>query len=127
MELHCHRASLQTAFQIVSGVVPTRTPKEILKNVKLEVGNNQATLIGTDQEVGIRYQIPGVETNSSGETLLPTSRVISILRELTDEHVDFSITEDRVEIRSGHSKFQLSAEDPAEFPPWRSSTKPTTT
>ncbi len=117
MELHCHRASLQTAFQIVSGVVPTRTPKEILKNVKLEVGNNQATLIGTDQEVGIRYQIPGVETNSSGETLLPTSRVISILRELTDEHVDFSITEDRVEIRSGHSKFQLSAEDPAEFPP----------
>lgn len=117
MKLRCHRASLQTAFGIVSGVVPSRTPKEILKNVKLEVGGGQATLIGTDQEVGIRYQIPGVETDSDGETLLPTNRVMSILRELTDEHVDFEVSEDRVEIRSGHSQFQLSAEDPAEFPP----------
>ena len=117
MKLHCHRASLQTAFQIVSGVVPSRTPKEILKNVKLEVAGGTATLIGTDQEVGIRYQIPGVETDSAGETLLPTNRVMSILRELTDESVDFEISEDRVEIRSGHSEFQLSAEDPAEFPP----------
>ncbi len=117
MKLRCHRPSLQTAFQIVSGVVPSRTPKEILKNVKLEVASGVATLVGTDQEVGIRYRIPGVETDSAGETLLPTNRVISILRELTDEHVDFEISEDRVKIRSGHSQFQLSAEDPAEFPP----------
>ena len=117
MKLRCHRGPLQTAFQIVSGVVPARTPKEILKNVKLEVADGTATLIGTDQEVGIRYQIPGVETDSAGETLLPTNRVISILRELTDDSVEFEISENRVEIRSGHSQFQLSAEDPAEFPP----------
>jgi DNA polymerase-3 subunit beta len=117
MKLRCHRASLQTAFQIVSGVVPSRTPKEILKNVKLEAADGKATLIGTDQEVGIRYQIPGVGTDSAGETLLPTNRVMAILRELTDDHVEFDITESRVEIRSGHSQFQLSAEDPAEFPP----------
>src|SRR5690606_17077759 len=94
MKLRCQRAPLQTAFQIVSGVVPTRTPKEILKNVKLEVAGGVATLIGTDQEVGIRYQIPSVETDSAGETLLPTNRVISILRELTDDSVEFEISED---------------------------------
>jgi DNA polymerase-3 subunit beta len=116
MKLHCHRPSLMTAFTIVNTVVPSRTPREILKNVKLQVVGGAATLIGTDQEVGIRYQIPGVETQSEGETLLPTARVLSILRELGDESVDIEVEQDRVWIRSGHSEFRLSAEDPAEFP-----------
>src|SRR5690606_34315232 len=68
------------------------------------------------QEVGIRYEIPGVEVEQPGETLLPTSRVASILRELTDETVYLELAENTVWIKSGHSEFKLSAEDPAEFP-----------
>ena len=83
MKLQCHRPTLATSLQIVSGVVPTRTPKEILRNVKLQINNGKVTLLGTDQEVGIRYELTGVETDSSGEVLLPTNRVTSILRELT--------------------------------------------
>lgn len=116
MKLHCHRATLSTAFQIVNTVVPSRTPKEVLRNVKLEVTGGKATLIGTDQEVGIRYAVDGVETKSDGQTLLPTNRMIAILRELTDDHVDLEIEDDKVWVRSGHSEFRLSAEDPAEFP-----------
>ena len=117
MKLHCHRPTLATAFQIVSGVVPSRTPKDILRNVKLQVGGGKATLVGTDQEVGIRYDIPGVETDSDGEVLLPKDRLIAILRELTDDGVDLEVTEKALWIRSGHSEFKLSSEDPAEFPP----------
>lgn len=117
MKLRCHRPTLATAFQIVSGVVPSRTPKDILRNVKLQVGGGKATLVGTDQEVGIRYDIPGVETDSDGEVLLPKDRLIAILRELTDDGVDLEVTEKALWVRSGHSEFKLSAEDPAEFPP----------
>ena len=74
-------------------------------------------LVGTDQEVGIRYDIPGVETDSAGEVLLPKDRVIAILRELTDDGIDLEVTENALWVRSGHSEFRLSAEDPAEFPP----------
>ena len=116
MKLQCHRPSLATAFGVVGAVVPSRTPKEILKNVKLQVGDGKATLVGTDQEVGIRYEIPQVETSSAGESLLPASRVISILRELPDETVVLEVDEGAVWIRSGHSEFRLSSEDPAEFP-----------
>lgn len=117
MKLRCHRPSLSTAFQVVSGVVPTRTPKDVLKNVKLEIRDGHVTLIGTDQEVGIRYVVPGVETDSAGELLLPTTRVISILRELTDDAVELESTGESIMIRSGHSEFQLGSEDPLEFPP----------
>ncbi|MCH8828732.1 MAG: DNA polymerase III subunit beta [Planctomycetes bacterium] len=116
MKLQCHRSSLMTAFQIVGGVVPARTPKEILKNVKLSVDENTATLIGTDQEVGIRYEIPGVEIESPGETLLPTNRVISILRELQENSVLLEVTEKGVRIRSGQSDFILAVEEAVEFP-----------
>lgn len=116
MKIHCHRPSLTTAFQVVSGVVPARTPKDILKSVKLQAADGGTTLIGTDQEVGIRYEIPGIEIETPGETLLPANRTISILRELQEDGVDLEVSDGSICIRSGHSEFKLSAEDPAEFP-----------
>lgn len=116
MKLVCHRPSLSAALQIVSGVVPSRTPKEILKNIKLKVDSGRPVLIGTDQEIGIRHELQNVETDSTGEVLLPTQKVISILRELTDDHVTLEATERSVVISGGHSEFNLSTEDPAEFP-----------
>ena len=116
MKLKCPRHLLAAAFQTVSGVVPSRTPKEILKNVKLTVADQQATLIGTDQEVGIRYQLPEVETDSAGEILLPTQRVQAILREIQDDVISLEAEEGTVWVRAGSSEFRLSTEDPAEFP-----------
>lgn len=116
MKLHCHKASLATAFQVVSGVVPTRTPKEILRNVMLQTRDGVTTLSGTDLEIGIRYEIPGVEVEKSGDALLPAARMISILRELTEPTLDLEVTEEGLRIRSGQSDFILSAGDATEFP-----------
>ena len=117
MNLNCHRPSLLSALQIVAGVVPSRTPKEVLKNIKLQVDGGTTVLIGTDQEVGVRQEVHSVETDSTGEVLLPTNRVIQILRELSDDQVTLEATERSLIIRGGHSEFSLSTEDPLEFPP----------
>ena len=117
MKLHFHRPSLAAAMNLVSAVVPTRTPRDILKNVKLSATSDGVTLIGTDQEVGIRYLLEGVETDSTGEVLLPTNRVVSILRELQNDSVDIDVTQDSITIKSGQSEFELAAENPADFPP----------
>lgn len=116
MKLQCSRNILASAFQTVGSVVPSRTPKEILKNVKLTVADRQATLVGTDQEVGIRFQLPEVETDSEGEILLPTQRVQAILREITEDVVSLEAEDGTVWVRAGSSQFRLSTEDPAEFP-----------
>jgi DNA polymerase III subunit beta len=117
MKLTCNRATLASALQIVNGVVPTRTPKEVLKNVKLQVDTGSVVLIGTDQEVGIRFEVSDVQTDSTGVVLLPTARVISILRELSDDEVILDASEKALVIKGGASEFTLSTEDPAEFPP----------
>ncbi|WP_010587806.1 DNA polymerase III subunit beta [Schlesneria paludicola] len=117
MQLTCQRNSLTAAFQTVAGVVPSRTPKDILKNVKLQVSGNQATLTGNDSEIGMRCDVPDVQSDSRGEALLPTARVLAVLRELNDDLVQLEITNDATWIRCGYSEFRLSAEDPADFPP----------
>jgi DNA polymerase-3 subunit beta len=117
MQLTCQRASLTSAFQTVAGVVPSRTTKDILKNVKLQVSGGKVLLIGTDSEIGLRCEVPEVVADSSGEALLPTARVLAVLRELTDDVVKLEITGDAIWIRCGYSEFRLSAEDPADFPP----------
>ena len=116
MKLDCHRPSLLSALQVVSGVVPSRTPREILRNVKLQVTPGAAVLIGTDQEVGIRQDVSNVETESTGQVLLPAARVVSILRELTDDVVTLEATDRSLVLKGGQSDFKLSTEDPAEFP-----------
>jgi DNA polymerase-3 subunit beta len=116
MKLDCHRPSLLAALQVVNGVVPSRTPREILRNVKLQVSPTATVLIGTDQEVGIRQEVSSVETDSTGQVLLPASRVISILRELQDDRVTLEATDRSLVIKGGQSEFKLSTEDPAEFP-----------
>ncbi|HWL07884.1 MAG TPA: DNA polymerase III subunit beta, partial [Planctomicrobium sp.] len=116
MKLTVPRNVLQSAFSIVSGVVPQRSPKEILRNVKLTLADGKATLLGTDEEVGVRFELDGVETDSAGEVLLPTQRITAILREVQDDVIRIEITEEALWIRTSQSEFRLSVEDPAQFP-----------
>ena len=116
MKILCQRAQLAAGLQNVGGVVPTRTPKEILKNVKLHVADGKATLIATDQEVGIRYDLPEVEADAGGDVLLPLQRLAAILREVSEDVVAIEVTDDALRVKCGHSDFRLSVSDPAEFP-----------
>ncbi|MDA0832583.1 MAG: DNA polymerase III subunit beta [Planctomycetota bacterium] len=116
MKLNCHRGSLSSALQIVSGAVPARTPKEILKNVKLQVTDSEISLIGTDLETSIRHVIKDCESDQSGEVLLHTARLQSILREIPDERVALEVTPEALIVKGGRSRFRLAVQDPSEFP-----------
>ena len=116
MKLSCSRAALAAAFQTVSGVIPTRTPKPILQNVKLEAADGRAVLIGTDQEVGIRYRLAEANVEVAGEVLLPTNRVLAILREMQGDVVFLETTDSGTVIRGERAQYKLGAENPAEFP-----------
>ena len=117
MQLTLQRHSFTNAFQTVAGAVPSKTTKDILKNVKLQVSRGTLTLLGTDSEIGLRCDVPDVDCDTPGEALLPTSRLLAILRELTDDVLKLEITADAIWIRCGYSEFRLSATDPADFPP----------
>ncbi|APZ95300.1 DNA polymerase III subunit beta [Fuerstiella marisgermanici] len=117
MQLTCDRALFSAAFQTAASAVPARTPKDVLRNVYMHLGTGGVEVVGTDQEVAIRYKVDGVTTTSTGEALLPTARVSPILRELQDEQFEIVVEEQSLMIKAASSQFRLSSEDPRDFPP----------
>src|SRR5262245_27523899 len=116
MKATCNREDLLAAFQMVSGVVPARSPKPILLNVKFIGGNEGAVLLATDLEVGIRCKVTGVEVKTPGEVILPTARMLAILRESSDPTIELETDGSQTSVRGQRSRFKLPAESPTEFP-----------
>ncbi|MGD0897162.1 MAG: DNA polymerase III subunit beta [Thermoguttaceae bacterium] len=116
MKITCEREKLLHAFQTAAAVAPTRSPKPILQNVKLEVAGDGAILMGTDLEVGVRMDVQGITVEAPGMVVLPISRFLSILRESSDEKLDIESDGRKIVVRGARSQFQLPSENPADFP-----------
>lgn len=116
MKLSCEREKLLGAFQMVASVVPARSPKAVLQNVKLEAEDEQAALVATDLELGIRMELQGVELEQPGSVLLPSTRVGMILRETPEEKLHLASEGSRIRIWGQRSEFFLPSENPEEYP-----------
>ena len=117
MRAFCDREALLTAFGMVSGVISTRSPKPILQNIKLIASiDNRSVLIGTDLDVGIRYQLPGIKVDKPGTVILPTSQMNSILRTGSDVELIIETDGDCLIVQGLHSQFTLPLEDVNLFP-----------
>jgi len=117
MNVRCVREPLLAALQSAAAVVPSRSPKPVLTNVKLEAEGAQGVVSATDLEMGIRVALDGVETRAAGAVLLPSSRVTAIVRE-SPPGTTFDIESDgtAVIVKAPRTQFRLPAEDPLEFP-----------
>lgn len=116
MKITCEREKLLSAFQTASAVAPSRSPKPILQNVKLEVRDGSAILMATDLEIGVRVEVPGVEVEAAGTAVLPINRFQSILRESSDASLRVETDGQNLVVSGQHSEFRLPAENPDEFP-----------
>jgi DNA polymerase III subunit beta len=116
MKATCQRDKLLHAFQMAASVAPSRSPKPILQNVKLEVTAERAILMGTDLEVGIRVEVDGFTVEAPGNVILPRDRFGKILTESSDETLSLESDGRKVFVRGQRSEFQLPCENPDEFP-----------
>jgi DNA polymerase-3 subunit beta len=116
MKFVCERDKLLSAFQTAATVAPSRSPKPILQNVKLIVTQQQATLLATDMETGIRIDVPGIEVEAAGNAVLPVGRFGSILRESMDAKLLVEADSQGTTGRGDRSEFKLPGQNPDEFP-----------
>ncbi len=117
MRAFCNRDGLLSAFSMVSGVVPARSPKPILQNVKFIADEDEGSiLMGTDLEVGIRHRVLGVRVEQPGTVILPTNHIGSILRTSSDEELEVTTDDDHLMVRGEHAEFTLPIEDASLFP-----------
>jgi DNA polymerase-3 subunit beta len=116
MKLTCQRDSLLSACQLVGAAVAARTTKPILAHMKAVAQDDALVLMGTDTEVGIRYELRGVGVKRAGAAILPPGRLISILRESSDAEIAIEATEAHTVIKTSTGKFELPAHPTDEYP-----------
>src|SRR5437762_183029 len=116
MKIVCHREGLLSACQLASVAVAARDVKPVLRNIKPIVENDRCTLMATDLELGIRLEVRGIRVEEPGEALLPTTRLVSILRESNDEEMTIEAGPDACRVLGQTTEYEMPGEDPAAFP-----------
>ncbi len=116
MKITCDREKLATAFQLAGSVAQSRSPKEVLQNIKIEATEDRVTMMATDMETGIRLDVEGVDVQTPGKALLHVGRVGMILREISDDQLYFESDGSATKIKGLHSEFNLPSANPDEFP-----------
>jgi DNA polymerase-3 subunit beta len=115
MIVTCPRDGLLNACQIASVAVPTRTTMPVYMNVKAIAAKDRLTVMATDLEVGIRYELRGIAVEEPGEAIWPVSRLTAILRESMDSEVRLDADERRTKVNTTTSEYEMPGEDPASF------------
>ena len=116
MKVTCVRSGLLGACKLVQGAVAARSTKPILSNLKAIAQDDALTLMATDLEVGIRYELRGVTVLRAGEAILPAARLASILQETGDGEITLDATAEGTTIKLTGGRYELPGGDPAEFP-----------
>ena len=116
MKITIQREPFFQVFQLAAAVAPSRSPKPILQNVKLDARDGVVTLIATDQEQGVRLTVSEVEIQQPGSAVISVQRMSLILREVGDEQLRIETTPEKIKIQGEHSRFELAAQNPDEFP-----------
>ncbi|MGL4422555.1 MAG: hypothetical protein ACRCZF_17945, partial [Gemmataceae bacterium] len=116
MKLKCSREALLSACNLVGQAVAPRTTKPVLANLKVIAQENSLILMGTDLEIGMRYELRNVEISRLGAGIWPVSQLVSILRESRDPEISFEGDETSTVVRTKNGRFTLPGGDVADFP-----------
>ena len=117
MKLRFNREEAAEALSAVCAVAAVRTPKEILKCVRLEALPDALLLSATDLELGLRVAVTQVEVDEPGDTLVVADTLSKIVHECTDEIMVAETTASELHLRGAGSHFQIITQAPADFPP----------
>jgi DNA polymerase III subunit beta len=115
MIVTCQRDGLLNACQIVAIAVPARTTMPVYQNIKAVAEGDCLTLMATDLEIGVRYELRGLNVEREGSCILPVSRLIGILRESNDKEVSIDADPKRILVETKTGRYELLADDPATF------------
>jgi DNA polymerase-3 subunit beta len=117
MKFLCSRQALQEALGLVGSVVSARSPKEVLKSVRLACDQNRLCVEGTDLEVAARAIISQVEVAEPGEALLPADRLAQLVRESPQDTLTVESADQACVIRGQDEEYKIFGQDPQDFPP----------
>ena len=116
MKVNFNRSALAEALGLVTSIVPSRTPKPILRCVQITATDKEVRICATDLEVGINYLVSEVQIEEPGEAIVPADRLAAIVRESEDEVLSLESSEGTCEVKGADSHFTIYGHEPGQYP-----------
>jgi len=116
MKVNFNRAAFAEVLGLLASVVPSRTPKPILRCVHITANDKELRLCATDLEVGINYLVSEVQIERPGEAVVSADRLTAIVRESVDEVLSLEVSKGKCEIRGVDSRFTIYSQEPEQYP-----------
>jgi len=108
------RKVFSDAFTAVSAVVPSKTTKPVLMNVRMIADGTNIALSASDTEIHMQVDVPYI--GEPEQILIPSSRMLAILREASGDELTLTVTDKKLRIKCGSANYNLGLEDAEEFP-----------
>ncbi|PFG45732.1 DNA polymerase III beta subunit [Vibrio sp. ES.051] len=117
MKFTIERSHLIKPLQQVSGALGGRPTLPILGNLLLKVEENVLSMTATDLEVELVSKVTLEGDCETGSITVPSRKFLDICRGLPDDAIiTFVLEGDRVQVRSGRSRFSLATLPANDFP-----------
>ncbi len=116
MKAEFNRTALSETLSLVASIVPARTPKPILRCVRLSASKEQTRLAATDLEVGISCLISEVSVRQEGDVVIPADKFIAIVRESADEVLVLESADGKCSIKGSDSHFTVYEQEAGQYP-----------
>lgn len=116
MKLNFNRSSLTDALSLITSVVPSRTPKPILRCLQIIAREKEVQINATDMEVGLNYTISEVQIDKQGEVVIEADKLNAIVRESNDEVLSFEAKNGTCEITGSDSHFTIYSQESSQYP-----------
>ncbi|EGQ8284744.1 DNA polymerase III subunit beta [Vibrio parahaemolyticus] len=117
MKFTIERSHLIKPLQQVSGALGGRPTLPILGNLLIQVEENVLSMTATDLEVELVSKVTLEGDFEAGSITVPSRKFLDICRGLPDDAIiTFVLEGDRVQVRSGRSRFSLATLPANDFP-----------
>jgi DNA polymerase-3 subunit beta len=116
MKVSFSRIAFAEALSLLTSIVPARTPKPILRCVKITAGSKEVKFCVTDLEVGINFTVTQVQVDEPGEVVIPADRITAVVRESLDDVLVLESKNGSCVISGSDSHFNLFSLDAEAFP-----------
>jgi DNA polymerase-3 subunit beta len=110
------RDALLKPLQVVSGIVERRQTLPILANILVRKDGERVSFTATDLEIQIQTSADIGAGKETAATTVAARKLVDILRALPEADVALSLSNKKMAIASGRSKFNLQTLAAEEFP-----------
>jgi len=116
MKVSFNRTGLADALGLLTSVVPSRTPKPILRCIKITAGEKDTRVYATDLEISINCLVSEVQIEKAGEVVIPADHLNAIVRESVDEVISLEAEKSTCRIQGADSHFTIYGQEAEQYP-----------